>query len=112
MIPSCQGIQGHYQKKSLEETRESDIVTLHLPVTDSTRGMIAGPLLRSMKDRAVCHAARSAIVDYAALEQVLNEEAIGGAIIDVLDTEPPTEADRASAMPQCAADAPHLRCHL
>ena len=39
------------------------------------------------------NAARSAIVDYAALERVLNEEAIGGAIIDVLDTEPPTEAD-------------------
>lgn len=93
--PFLPGNQGHYHKKSLEEIfSESDIVTLHLPVTDSTRGMITEPLLRSMKKTALfVNAARSAIVDYAALERVLNEEAIGGAIIDVLDTEPPTEAD-------------------
>ena len=93
--PFLPGDQGHYHKKSLEEIfSESDIVTLHLPVTDSTRGMITEPLLRSMKKTALfVNAARSAIVDYAALERVLNEEAIGGAIIDVLDTEPPTEAD-------------------
>lgn len=76
-------------------------MTLHLPVTDSTRGMITEPLLRSMKKTALfVNAARSAIVDYTALEKVLREEAIAGAIIDVLDTEPPTEADL--AIGQCA----------
>ena len=75
---------------------QSDIVTLHLPVTDSTRGMITEPLLRSMKPSALfVNAARSAIVDYDALERVLRDEAIAGAIIDVLDTEPPEEKDLA-----------------
>lgn len=113
--PFLPGDQGHYRKKSLEEIfSESDIVTLHLPVTDSTRGMITEPLLRSMKKTALfVNAARSAIVDYTALEKVLREEAIAGAIIDVLDTEPPTEADLAiGKWPQCAADAPHLRRDL
>ena len=50
-------------------------------------------ILSSDETALFVNAARSAIVDYAALERVLNEEAIGGAIIDVLDTEPPTEAD-------------------
>lgn len=71
--PFLPGDQGHYRKKSLEEIfSESDIVTLHLPVTDSTRGMITEPLLRSMKKTALfVNAARSAIVDYTALEKVL-----------------------------------------
>ena len=52
--PFLPGDQGHYHKKSLEEIfSESDIVTLHLPVTDSTRGMITEPLLRSMKKTAL-----------------------------------------------------------
>lgn len=59
--PFLPGDQGHYHKKSLEEIfSESDIVTLHLPVTDSTRGMITEPLLRSMKKTALfVNAARS-----------------------------------------------------
>ena len=79
--------QGHYKKTSLEELfAQSDIITLHLPVTEDTRGMITESLLRSMKKTALfVNAARSALVDYKALAAVLNEKAIGGAIIDVLD---------------------------
>ena len=108
--PFLPGDQGHYKKASIEEIfAESDIVTLHLPVTDSTRGMITEPLLRSMKKSALfVNAARSAIVDYKALEQVLNEEAIGGAIIDVLDTEPPTEADLAIGRCPNVLLTPHI----
>lgn len=93
--PFVEGDQGRCRKASLEDIfSQSDVVTLHLPVLDSTRGMITEPLLRSMKpDALFVNAARSAIVDYAALERVLRDGAIGGAIIDVLDTEPPTEAD-------------------
>ena len=95
--PFLPGDQGHYHKASLEDVfSQSDIVTLHLPVTDSTRGMITEPLLRSMKPTALfVNAARSAIVDYDALERVLRDEVIAGAIIDVLDTEPPEEKDLA-----------------
>ena len=108
--PFLPGDQGHYRKKSLEEIfSESDIVTLHLPVTESTRGMITEPLLRSMKKTALfVNAARSAIVDYTALEKVLREEAIAGAIIDVLDTEPPTEADLAIGKCPNVLLTPHI----
>ncbi len=93
--PFVDGDQGHYHKVSLEELfSESDIVSLHLPVLESTKGLVTEALLRSMKPTALfVNAARSPIVDCKALEAVLQEQAIGGAIIDVLETEPPTEAD-------------------
>lgn len=93
--PFVPGDQGHYHKAELKDIfAESDIVTLHLPVLDSTRGMVNEDLLRSMKKTALfVNAARSAIVDYKALEKVLQERAIGGAILDVLDTEPPAKED-------------------
>lgn len=85
----------HYHKKSIEEIfSESDIVTLHLPVMDSTRGMITRRLLEMMKPNALfVNAARSALVDYEALEDILKKHQIRGAVIDVLDTEPPAEKD-------------------
>ena len=102
--------QGHYKKTSLEELfAQSDIITLHLPVTEDTRGMITESLLRSMKKTALfVNAARSALVDYKALAAVLNEKAIGGAIIDVLDTEPPTEEDLAIACCPNTLLTPHI----
>ena len=96
-LKKIKGLEIKTAAASLEDVfSQSDIVTLHLPVTDSTRGMITEPLLRSMKPTALfVNAARSAIVDYDALERVLRDEAIAGAIIDVLDTEPPEEKDLA-----------------
>lgn len=87
--------QGHYRKVSLEELfRDNDIVSVHLPVLPSTEGLVTEELLRSMKETAVfVNAARSAIVDYTGLKKVLEEKKIAGAILDVLDTEPPTEKD-------------------
>ena len=108
--PFLPGDEGHYHKAGIEEIfSESDIVTLHLPVTESTKGMITEPLLRSMKKTALfVNAARSAIVDYEALERVLKEELIGGAIIDVLETEPPTEADLALSRCPNVLLTPHI----
>ena len=93
--PFIPGDQGHYKKASLEDIfAQSDIVTLHLPVLDSTRGMITEKLLRSMKKTALfVNAARSAIVDYDALDKALEDEVFAGAIIDVYDNEPPLEKE-------------------
>ena len=86
---------GHYTPLSLEELFATcDIVSLHLPVSDSTRGIVTEKLLRSMKKTALfVNAGRSALVDTEALINVLNEKAIAGAVIDVLDNEPPTAKD-------------------
>lgn len=108
--PFLPGDEGRYHKRNLEEIfSESDIVSLHLPVMDSTRGMITGPLLRSMKkDALFVNAARSALVDYSALREVLQEEKIRGAILDVLDSEPPTPEDRSIAEYPNVLLTPHI----
>ena len=86
---------GHYTPLSLEELFATcDVVSLHLPVSDSTRGIGTEKLLRSMKKTALfVNAGRSALVDTEALINILNEKAIAGAVIDVLDNEPPTAKD-------------------
>ena len=86
---------GHYTPMSLEELFATcDVVSLHLPVSDSTRGIVTEKLLRSMKKTALfVNAGRSALVDTEALINILNEKAIAGAVIDVLDNEPPTAKD-------------------
>lgn len=108
--PFISGDQGRYRKRTLEEIfAESDIVSLHLPVMDSTRGMITEPLLRSMrKDALFVNAARSALVDYDALRRVLEEEKIRGAILDVLNTEPPTPEDLSIAKCPNVLLTPHI----
>ena len=68
---------------------ESDFVTLHVPLTPETRGLIAEAELRSMKKTAfLVNTARGAVVDQDALLRVLQEERIAGAAIDVTDPEP------------------------
>ena len=67
---------GHYTPLSLEELFATcDVVSLHLPVSDSTRGIVTEELLRSMKpDALFVNAGRSALVDTKALIRVLNDE--------------------------------------
>ena len=63
-----------------------------LPVLDSTKGMINADLFAKMKETAIfVNTARSAVVDEPALMEVLRNKKIRGAILDVLEVEPPTE---------------------
>ena len=80
---------------SLEELlREADIVSLHCPLTEDTRGMIGEAQLGLMKRSAVLiNTARGAVTDTKALARALNEGLIAGAACDVFETEPPITAD-------------------
>ncbi len=70
--------------------RESDIVTLNLPLTPQTKNMISTKELASMKKSAcIINTARGGIVDEAALADALRKGVIAGAGFDVLTTEPP-----------------------
>ena len=91
--PFVEGDQGEYKNVSLEEIfAESDIVTIHAPVLDSTKGMITRDLLASMKESALfVNAARSVLVDNDALYEFLKEKKIRGAVLDVLPHEPPRD---------------------
>jgi D-3-phosphoglycerate dehydrogenase len=69
---------------------ESDIVSLHVPLTPSTRHLIDEARLRLMKPTAaLVNTSRGAVVDEAALIRALLDAQISGAALDVLEQEPP-----------------------
>jgi phosphoglycerate dehydrogenase-like enzyme len=68
---------------------ESDVVSIHLALSDRTRGLFDEARLRRMRPTAyLVNTSRGAIVDEAALAKVLGEEAIAGAALDVFVEEP------------------------
>ena len=76
-----------------ELLRESDIVSLHTPLTDETRGLIGKEELSLMKKGAVLvNTARGPIVDSAALAAALKEGCLSAGI-DVYEKDPPLAAD-------------------
>ena len=69
--------------------RDSDIVSIHLVLSDRTRGLVGAPELASMKPSSyLVNISRGPIVDEAALVDVLQRRAIAGAALDVYEVEP------------------------
>lgn len=84
-----------YKKTSLEEVFEtSDIVSIHLPVTPQTEGLIDKNLIGRMKPDAIfVNTARAVVVKREDLLEALENKRIRGAILDVFDHEPPDATD-------------------
>ncbi len=73
-----------------ELLRTSDVVTLHVPATAETKNLISAEKIALIKPGAVLvNTARGAVVDNAALAEALRSGRLGGAGIDVFETEPP-----------------------
>ena len=68
---------------------ESDVVSLHVPLTDDTRHMINAATLKSLRPGAILiNAARGGIIDETALVAALRSGRLGGAALDVFAEEP------------------------
>jgi phosphoglycerate dehydrogenase-like enzyme len=68
---------------------ESDVLSIHVPLSKQTRGLVGAAELRSMKPSALLvNTSRGPVVDEVALIDVLREGAIRAAALDVYDTEP------------------------
>jgi phosphoglycerate dehydrogenase-like enzyme len=80
---------------SLEEVLKAvDVVTLHVPLSQATRGLVSARELQNMKRGAILiQASRGGIVDESALAEALTSGHLGGAAIDVYETEPPSSGN-------------------
>jgi (S)-sulfolactate dehydrogenase len=83
---------------------EADVVSLHVPLTDATRGMINAERISGLRKGAVLiNAARGGVVEEAAVAEALRTGHLGGAALDVFSEEPLSEAAAAAF-----ADVPNL----
>lgn len=100
----------HLTYVPLEELlRQSDIVTLHCPLTAETRGLIGAPQLALMKPTAyLVNMARGPVVDSAALAAALNECRLAGAATDVFEQEPPIPQEHPLLNARNCRVTPHI----
>ena len=86
----------------------ADVLSLHVPLVDSTRGLLDAARIASMKKGAVLvNTARGGIVDEVALAQALRSGHLGGAAIDVFGTEPLPESPHFEGCPNLVL-TPHV----
>jgi D-3-phosphoglycerate dehydrogenase/(S)-sulfolactate dehydrogenase len=70
--------------------RRSDAITLHVPLNEQTKNMVGAAQIAQMKPGALLiNCARGGLVDEKALAQALKSKRLGGAALDVFETEPP-----------------------
>ncbi len=75
-----------------DSVKEMDVISLHVPLNDSTKNLINYDLLKTMKKNCIIiNASRGGIINEAELDKALNENLIFGAGLDVFETEPPDQ---------------------
>ena len=94
---------------SLEDLfRQSDVVSLHCPLTPENAGMVNGPLLRSMKKSAcLINTARGPLINEPELAAALRDGVIAGAGLDVVSCEPMPDDNPLRKAPNCLI-TPHV----
>jgi phosphoglycerate dehydrogenase-like enzyme len=102
--PVVEDAQPAAKMESVKELlNAADVVSLHLPLTAETRGIVGESELRQMKSTAILiNTARGPLIDQAALFTALKEGRVGGAALDVFDEEPPSA--------EVLRDVPNLIC--
>ena len=73
-----------------ELVQRSDVISIHVPITDGTRNLFSAARIAQMKPGAfLLNASRGGIIDEAALVEAINAGKLGGAALDVYNVEPP-----------------------
>jgi D-3-phosphoglycerate dehydrogenase len=86
----------------------ADFITVHMPMTDETRGMLNAAAFAKMKKGVrILNCARGGIVNEADLYAAIQSGQVGGAALDVYETEPPPADFPLRALPQVVM-TPHL----
>ena len=68
---------------------DCDVISVHVPLTDETRYLIGVEFIRSMREGAILiNTARGGVVDESAVIEALREDRLGGAALDVFESEP------------------------
>lgn len=89
--------------------RECDIISLHCPLTEQTKGLIGRERIAMMKKNAILiNTARGPVVDSQALAEALNEGKIAGAGIDVFEKEPPLDTTHPLLHSRNTIVTPHI----
>ena len=92
-----------------EMMEQADIVSLHCPVTDKSRGLINAETISYMKPTAfLVNEARGPVVDSQALADALNSGKIAGAGIDVFEKEPPLDTEHPLLHAKNTIVTPHV----
>lgn len=92
--PGTNGESGEGRVDFREILQKADVISLHCPLTDDTRGLIGADELALMKPNAILiNTARGGLVDSTALVTALQNRTIAAAAVDVLPKEPPVDGD-------------------
>ncbi|WP_315114332.1 2-hydroxyacid dehydrogenase [uncultured Clostridium sp.] len=92
-----------------EVLSQSDVVSIHVPLNENTKGLISKEKISLMKESSILiNTARGPIIDNEALAEALREGRIAGAGIDVFDMEPPLPLDYSLLHAPNAVVAPHV----
>jgi len=100
---------GGYPRLALYDlAKESDFISIHMPLTDYSRSLVNKEFFSHMKKTSfLINMARGPIVDPVALKEALEKGVIAGAAIDVMDKEPPAEDDQLLNTPNLII-TPHI----
>jgi D-3-phosphoglycerate dehydrogenase len=94
-----------------ELIRQSDVISIHAPLTPQTNGLVNAAFLAKMKEKAyIVNTARGEIIDEGALYQALTSGCLAGAALDVFSKEPPEADNPLLSLPQVIV-TPHTASH-
>ncbi len=107
--PSADRLQAGMRFVSMDELlAQSDVISLHCPLTDATRALIGAEAIARMKPGAlVINTARGPLVDAQAMADALRTGQVGGYLADVMDSEPPRADDPLLCAPNTVL-TPHV----